>query len=223
MKNLRVVFFGDSICVGQHVSVHRTWVAQISARLEALGRELGTKVVVTNPSTSGRTTRQALELMTYEVLAQPVDLLVVQYGMNDCNYWQDGRGVPRVSEAAFVANLAEILQRAQQYKVQRLLVNTNHPTTRTQVTMPHVDITYEASNRRYNELIRRVAAENNVACVDVEAFFHQHTDNNPASLEELLLPAPDLLHLSEAGHDLYFSIVYPQVEQAIREMIAAAG
>jgi len=222
MTSLRVVFFGDSICVGQHVSVHRTWVAQISARLEELGRGQDCKIVVSNASTNGRTTRQALETMAYEVLAHPLDLLVVQFGMNDCNYWHDGRGTPRVSEAAFVANLTEIVQRAYSYGAPRVLVNTNHPTGRNQVVMPHTNITYEQSNRRYNDLIRQMAlADPRVECIDVEAHFHSHLGQHGHALAEMLLPDPDLLHLSEAGHDLYFSFVGPQVEQRVRAILAA--
>ena len=34
-RELRFAFFGDSICVGQGVSPHKTWAARLSAQVEA--------------------------------------------------------------------------------------------------------------------------------------------------------------------------------------------
>ena len=41
----------------------------------------------------------------YDVQSHEVDVLVVGFGMNDCNYWMTDKGVPRVSQNAFRANL----------------------------------------------------------------------------------------------------------------------
>ena len=79
----KLIFFGDSICTGQHISVHKGWVAQISQSLEGIA-------TILNSSVNGRTTRQALEDMPYHIQEQHPDMIVIQFGMNDCNYWKNG-------------------------------------------------------------------------------------------------------------------------------------
>ena len=59
----RLIFFGDSICVGQGVSIHKGWVPRIALSMESLAEQLGLKLVVVNASMNGGTTRQALERM----------------------------------------------------------------------------------------------------------------------------------------------------------------
>jgi len=225
VADIHVTFFGDSICVGQYVSLHRGWVTRISAMLDAWGRDQGHRVLVTNASQNGRTTREALERIAYEVTSHRPDLVLVQYGMNDCNYWRSERGYPRVSPRSFQANLHEILERILHHGTARVFLNNNHPTTRTTDVFPDTELTYEASNRAYNQLVREVAAEagDQVAFTDVEARFLQIVGDDPDRLADLILPAPDQLHLSEAGHDIYFELLGPKVQAAVEELAAAKG
>ena len=211
----RMVFFGDSICVGQGVSIHKGWVPRIAMRAECLGKRLGVDLVVVNASANGSTTRQALERLPYEVQSHGVWILLVQFGMNDCNYWQTDRGLPRVSPASFAANLEEIIVRGITFGARRVLLNTNHPTTRDRETFPGVGTTYEASNIAYNGIIREVAERfgDEVVLNDVEKEFRAHVATDRRHLGELLLE--DGLHLSEAGHDLYFNCVMPVLEASI--------
>jgi len=204
MEAINVFFFGDSICIGQYVSIHKGWVTRTSAEMSELGQKYKRQVIVTNASASGRTTRQALEQMPYEIQSQHVDILIVQFGMNDCNYWQTDRGLPRVSPKAFAANLEEIIARAFNFEAKKVLLNTNHPNGLDQKTMPFTNISYQQSNERYNKIIREVAArsDSRVILNDVEKSFKTYTNGNRERLLELLLPNPDLLHLSERGHDL---------------------
>ncbi len=219
---IRTFFFGDSICVGQHVSIHRGWVPRISARLSELGEERGREILVTNASANGRITRQALESMPYEVQSQGPDVVIVQFGMNDCNYWQSDGGLPRVSPKSFAANLEEIVERAYAFGAQRVLLNTNHPTALDRDILPHAGITYQESNARYNAVIRDVAAAlgDRVVLNDIERTFEAHVGSSRDRLLELLRPAPDLLHLSEKGHDLYFLEICPKLEAVIEEILA---
>lgn len=218
-------FFGDSICFGQGVSIHRGWVTRISASLDELGRTLGRDVMLNNASISGNTTRMALERMPYDVQSHEPDVLIVQFGMNDCNHWATDRGNPRVSPRAFQANLEEIIQRGIAFGARRVVLNTNHPTGRTVQPMPHSTLTYQESNARYNEIIRRVAedAGGRVVLNDMERVFREHVEQTGAPLPSLLLPDPDLLHLSVAGHDLYYGAVYPSVREAVLDFAGEAA
>jgi lysophospholipase L1-like esterase len=217
---VKVFFFGDSICFGQGISLFMGWVSRLSEKLWQYGNSIGTEIHLTNTSINGNTTRLALERMPYDVQSNQPDILIVQFGMNDCNYWETDGGNPRVSLKAFEANLCEIIQRARSFGVQKIILNTNHPSARDKMTMAGTNITYQESNSLYNEAIRRVAHQNTdglVSIVDIEKRFFEHfqkSGGNPADFVQ-----KDLLHLNEDGHDLYFDIYYPHLLSAVNSIL----
>ncbi|HVK09893.1 MAG TPA: SGNH/GDSL hydrolase family protein [Gemmataceae bacterium] len=217
---MRVLFFGDSICNGQGIALHKGWVPRLSASLSDLAAAAGKELVVINSAVNGRTTRQALETMPYEVQSQAPAVLVVQFGMNDCNIWQTDRGNPRVSPLAFEGNLREIVQRGLTFGARAVYLHTNHPTTRDEAPLAHSPNTYEAQNRAYNEIIRRVAttSDSRVRFLDIAAVFHEAVAGDPEGARRFVLP--DGLHLSEAGHDLYYRTVFPPLATCVRDLLA---
>jgi len=220
---INVFFFGDSVCFGQGVSLHRGWVTRTAAALSSLSDRVGREFLVVNAGINGNTTRLALERMPYDVQSHGADVLIVQFGLNDCNYWRTDRGNPRVSPGAFEANLEEIVARGVSFGARKVLLNTNHPTALDEEAMAFAGVTYQESNHHYNGLIRAVAARLDpdlVVLNDMEAAFADATGGSRERLLDLLLP--DLLHLSEAGHDVYFEVVYPAVEAAVLDLAASA-
>jgi lysophospholipase L1-like esterase len=217
-EHLRVTFFGDSICVGQGVSIYRGWVTRLAEQLDTHCDINGRRLLVTNASVNGRTTRQALEDMPYHVQTHGVDMIVIQFGLNDCNYWLTDKGNPRVSLEAFKANLREIITRSRTFGAKKVLLNTNHPTLRSREIIPHTTITYEQSNKTYNAAIRAVADEfgDFVLFQDIEKYF-ESLINGGTPLESLLLD--DGLHLSERGHDYYLEFVAPRAKVALESLI----
>ena len=218
MKKINVMFFGDSICTGQHVAIHQGWVTRTSAKLHDLGKEHDAELVVTNASVNGRTTRQALECIHYEVQSHCPDVVIIQFGMNDCNYWASDKGLPRVSRQAFSANLREIIARVKNFGARRIFLNTNHPTTLDEEAFPHTNITYQQSNESYNQAVRELSQDMDVVFNDVEQYFWDCVGQELEKLKELLLPS-DQLHLSKKGHDLYLDYTYPRVEAAVLELL----
>lgn len=212
---LKITFFGDSTCVGQGVSIHAGWVARIAQQLDETAAAFGRDILVTNASQNGSTTRQALERMPYEVQFHGVDILIVQFGLNDCNFWMTDGGLPRVGPEAFAANLKEIVTRGRTFGARHVLLNNNHPTTRDQEPLPPSDTTFEQSNRRYNQIVRDVAAElgDLVELNDIEAQFDRVTQGDRNKLAPLLLG--DGLHLSLEGHNLYFSVLKDKILHCI--------
>ena len=216
MSGRRLIFFGDSICVGQGVSIHMGWVTRIAIRLAEIA---GENLVVVNASANGSTTRQALERMPYEVQSHGVDILIIQFGLNDCNYWESDHGVPRVSKKAFEANLEEIISRGKGFGANSIILNTNHPTARNMDILPNTNITFEDSNRQYNMIIRQVAKKlgDSVVLNDVETEFHELSKNGVADLHDLLLS--DGLHLSARGHEVYYDLITPLVESRVKDLL----
>ena len=195
---MRIVFFGDSICFGEKISPHRTWTTRLAGELED---RFGEDCLVINSSVNGNTTRLALERMPSDVQKYEPDAMIIQFGMNDCNYWQTDRGCPRVSPGAFQANLHEIADRGLTFGANVLILQTNHPTPRT-ATLDYAGKTYQQSNEQYNELIREVAgSRSDISLIDIEAAWMSGLEKG-LELCDLLLE--DEIHLDVQGHDLYF-------------------
>ncbi|HLO76069.1 MAG TPA: SGNH/GDSL hydrolase family protein, partial [Magnetospirillum sp.] len=125
------------------------------------------------------------------------------------------RGLPRVSPAAFRANLMEMIERARRFGTRHIILSTNHPTLRHKTLLSGESL--EERRRHYNWIMREVAAETEVTLCDIDDGF---AGLDGAALEPLLLPYPDHLHLSARGHAHYAGLIYPPVAEAIRAVIA---
>jgi len=200
------------------VSIHRGWVTRLSAIAEALSSELDHEIIVVNASVNGSTTRQALERMPYEVQSHGVEILLVQFGLNDCNFWVTDRGLPRVSPEGFEANLIEIVRRGIHFGAKAIFLHTNHPTCKTLDAKPFSCMPYEESARLYNQIIRRVAARytDSVHLNDIEKAWIAHCADSKNRLEYYLLA--DGLHLNQAGHDLYYKLVERPIIETISQI-----
>lgn len=186
----RVIFFGDSICHGQHVSLERTFVARLAAYYNG---HVVPPIVVENRSINGNTTRQALERLSYDVTSHAPDLVYVQFGLNDCNVWQTDFGRPRVAPAAYRGNLVEIVEKIRAAGTRTVIVATNHPCA--------LGEEYESRLVRYNQLACDAARETGALLFD--------TRRVARPFDTAAMLYPDGIHLSEAGHDFYFDMLRP--------------
>lgn len=212
-KNLKLVFFGDSICVGQGISIHDSWVVKISKKLTNPSNSSKHSLLITNSSVNGRTTRQAIENMPYEIQNHGCEILLIQFGMNDCNYWETDKGLPRVSKEGFKANLNEIIARAKNFGAKLIMINTNHPTPRNKL-FEYANLSYQQSNLEYNQIIREVANENEqVVLNDVEKHIFKLILENKIKLNDIVLD--DKLHLSLIGHEIYYDLIYTKLRDLI--------
>ena len=213
-----VVFYGDSITEGQYVEAPMRWVDLVSDRLQSRYRDSRFELRLLARGVSGETTRQGLERFPRDLQVHTPDVVTLQFGLNDCNCWQTDQGLPRVSEAAYRANLVEMVTRARHFGASEVILSNNHTTLRHQ-TLPD-GLTLEQRRQRYNELLADVAAETGVTFCDVDAAF-RGLDRD--ALSRLLLPSPDWLHLSEEGHRVYAAVVGPVVERAMEKALKTRG
>lgn len=211
-----VVFFGDSITEGQYVAPPLRWVDLVSERLLSRYGDHTVQLQVLARGVSGETTRQGLERFPRDLQVHMPDVVTLQFGLNDCNCWQTDRGLPRVSEAAYRANLIEMITRARHFGAREVILSNNHTTLRHQ-QLPD-GLTLEQRRQRYNRLLCEVAAEARATFCDIDAAF---AGLDRDALSRLLLPCPDLLHLSEEGHRLYASVIGPIVERAVEQVLDA--
>ncbi len=219
---LKFYLFGDSICFGQLVNAYKTWAVNLAVELAKI-KDYEAPFVVQNTGVNGNTTRQALQRMHYDVTSHRPDFMMIQFGMNDCNYWADDLILPRVSRQSFVANIEEIVDRAVASGVRHCFLNTNHPSLKGGFSH-YSSITYDQSNEQYNQLIRNahesmIGKGKSVTLIDMERIWLSHLEESSSlQLQSLLLE--DGIHLSEEGHLLYTNFLIPKV---IEELIGMAG
>lgn len=192
-----VIIFGDSISYGELIAPSEIWVTRIARQVEQMFRG---EFLLINSSINGNTTRLALERMPFDVQRYNVDLLVIQFGLNDCNYWRTDEGEPRVSLAAYQANLVEMISRGRRFGAKKVVLMTSHFTPHIE-RLPFAPLSYEDNRKRYNEAVREVAAECGCVLIDIEASQVKVFKNAVTAADALLLP--DGIHLNRHGHDFY--------------------
>lgn len=213
-ETVTIVHMGDSITFGQYIDPAVRWTSLVENRLrDRFADRL--EIVSLNRGISGETTRMGLERFPVDVQDAGGDVMTLQFGLNDCNCWETNRGLPRVSEQAFSANLLEMVARARRFGIGEIVIQTNHRTLRGR--LPSGEL-YEDANSRYSGLLRSVAHATGAVLCDIREAF---ADLDDAELAAMLLPEPDVLHLSERGNALYADTIYPYLESAVERVTAA--
>jgi lysophospholipase L1-like esterase len=206
MNTLRIVHMGDSITFGQYVDPALRWTSLVERRLHAEAALQGIAIESVNSGISGNTTRMGLERFHESVQIHRPHVMTLQFGMNDCNCWQTDEGHPRVSLAAFRANIKEMIARARWFGCKRIILQNNHTSLKRE-PLPSGE-TYESANARYSAALQEISCEEQVLFQDIRTTFAAMDD---AQLARMLLPSPDLLHLSVEGNAVYADLIYPHV------------
>lgn len=211
---ITIVFMGDSITDGQYVSTPHRWVDIVSSSITRQYINEVINLVFVVRGVSGETTRQGLERFPRDVQEHHPDIVSIQFGLNDCNCWATDYGLPRVSEAAYRANLIEMIVRARRFGAERIILSNNHTTLRQKPLL--CDRTLEEQRKRYNVIVEEVARETEVTFCDIDEAFRGMTTSE---LGNLLLPYPDWLHLSHEGHKVYAQKIQPYIEAAVADVV----
>jgi hypothetical protein len=169
---MKLTVLGDSNCVVQGHDLHVHWLCQLS-------EHFGDKLLIRNASCNGRTTRQALEVLSYEAFGWNPDVMLVQLGLNDCNCWATEYGQPRVSLGAYTQNLEEIVDKANSRAI-RCVLQTSHSARCCDV-------------EPYNMAMRKLAMRRHLLLLDPGAV-----------LCDGVSYLSDAVHLNNMGHDTYF-------------------
>ena len=99
-----------------------------------------------------------------------------------------------------------MILRARVFGAKKIILATNHPSSKT-LPFEHLkSISYNESNVQYNKIIRKVAENQKVILIDHEKEWIKKIKINQ-KLNDFLLP--DQIHLSEKGHELYFNFALP--------------
>jgi len=209
---ITIVFMGDSITEGQYVHHASRWTELVARRIRAaVASDIDVDSLhFFNRGISGETTRQGLERFPRDVQVLEPNVMTLQFGLNDCNCWDTDGGLPRVSEAAYRANLIEMIARARKFGAKHIVLSTNHPTLRFRKLASGQ--TLEERRLIYNDIVREVAVETGVVLCDIETVFARF---HHGELATMLLAEPDVLHLSSEGHHHYAGAIFEAVFQCV--------
>jgi lysophospholipase L1-like esterase len=211
---INLVHMGDSITFGQYVDAQLRWSSLVYKKLDALYRTTPVQILALNRGISGETTRMGLERFGNDVQSVRPDVMTLQFGLNDCNCWLTDGGHPRVSPAAYEANLTEMIDRARRFGAAHIILANNHPTLRHKPQLNGE--TFEKANERYSEIARGVARRTEVTFCDIRKAFSAFTARE---LDDMLLPYPDHLHLSVKGNAHYADVIYPHIARTIEVVL----
>ena len=125
MNIQKIVFFGDSITYGQYIDPKYTWTTIITNNLNK-----NQNFIAFRNAVSGETSRQLLLRYSKDVQEIKPDILTIQCGLNDCNYWESDKGLPRVSKESYRANLNEMIDRAKAFDIKKIIFIGSHPVTK---------------------------------------------------------------------------------------------
>jgi lysophospholipase L1-like esterase len=205
-------FFGDSICFGQYVSIDQVWTTGVSRMLsESIDYgDVLTQVTAVN----GETSRDALARMKHCVLSHSPNVVWIQFGLNDANYWLSDDGVPRVTMESYIANIKEMVERCVSCGTQKILLATNHVVTK-QLEHESPSDRYSENAKSYNQVLRDSFSSSLmeiVTVVDMEILMAaKFRESNDYLLS-------DGVHLNRIGHSAYLDIVSSPIKEALNSI-----
>tara|TARA_Y100000310_G_scaffold335940_1_gene419216 strand:- start:1340 stop:2002 length:663 start_codon:yes stop_codon:yes gene_type:complete len=216
MNIIKLCYFGDSITYGlghdhQGVNIIDRWSSLVDQKLKILENK-NIFVYSINLGVNGDTTRNGLERLPEVYIFNP-DLIMIQFGMNDCNYWFSDNGLPRVNTVSFKHNLLELINKCLSSGVKQIILSTNHliPVNKKMVNNQY----YNENNSIYNVIIREVVKETNTVLCDIENYFINYSENKVNFLNE----ENKWIHLSTEGNKLYSDIIFPIIKKELMKLV----
>jgi lysophospholipase L1-like esterase len=167
-----IVCIGDSITAGQYLpDGEKAWPALLQLyKVHAAG-------------VPDDTSRLGLERFPSDVQRHEPEAVVIQFGHNDANRWLTDRGLPRVSERAYAANLTEMVDRCRAFGAEPFLCT---------LIPSHKNLRHSRDLCHYDQALREVAEDTRTRLIDVRAAWD--------SIDLLL---PDGVHPTAEGHRRY--------------------
>lgn len=192
---LRLVVTGDSISKGQNLPQSLSWpsVIETNFRFSSMGIEID------NVSKNGRTSSDGLQNFLFEVCYGEIICVVIQFGINDSNYWLSDNGCPRVSVDNYIKNITSMVEHCLNYDPKvKIIIQDNHFCTKRISIGEHV-MSLGNSTMEYNEALANseiLLGHPNVYLLKYSEFFGAINSSSVRLLQD------DGVHLTHTGQHL---------------------
>ena len=210
-----VVMFGDSTTAERHGAVEKVYAQRVQESLQGIGSSLS----VHNAGIGGHTTKNGRDRFAKDVLAHKPRIVVIQFGINDAavDVWKNPPATAaRVPLADYEANLRWMITTLREQKAKPILMTTSPLRWTGKLRDLYGKPPYRPDDAdgfdapvlaRYNETVRKLAAELAVPLVEIHDAF---TAKNP---DRLLL---DGMHPNDEGHKLIAELLGPVIRNQLR-------
>lgn len=226
---VKVVAFGDSttakrVVDGQPLSV---WADLLNEHVS---------IHAINAGIPGNNTNDARARFERDVLSKRLDVVVIQFGINDAavDVWKNPSATEsRVSQSDYVANLRFFISELKRRDVKVYLMTPNPaawtPKLKQLYGKPPYDVEdedgFNVLLKRYAQAARDLANETDTPLIDVYQHFQAYGSQSGQSVSDLLL---DGMHPNAVGHRmiaglLFDEMVFEPVESGAPVTIDAAG
>lgn len=214
-----IVMFGDSTTAPRGAT--KVYAALVENRLQSIGSTL----TVHNAGVSGNTTREAVKRLQSDVLRYQPRIVVMQFGINDSavDVWRKPPATaPRVSLEDFIQNYRSMIVEAQKQKAKVIVMTTNPLCWTGKLRELYGKPPYQPDAEdgfdspflaRYNDELRKLAAELKVTLVDVREAYPEFAAAHHTTVDGLLL---DGMHPNDLGHQLVSELLVPAIRNALR-------
>ena len=187
-QNLSIIFFGNSITSGY--GEPNNFVYQF--RLGLKRTTAFDRTVVFNAGIPGNTSADGVARLDSDVISQKPDLVYIEFGGNDLLH--------HIPLSDFETNMRTMVQRIKDTAHSEIIL----------MTMPVFDVPLTKSAvQQYNDVIRKVAKETNVGCLDIYKTY-KDTIGWTGSASEYM--QDDHIHPNQKGHKLIFEQIMLTLE-----------
>jgi sialidase-1 len=214
-----IIMFGDS------TTAPRGSVKVYATRVEIALQSIGSSLSVYNSGVPSNTTVQARKRLQEDVLRHKPRIVVMQFGINDSavDVWKKPpTSEPRVSLSAFIDNCRAMITEAQQQGTKVIVMTTNPLRWTSKLRELYGKTPYNADAEdgfeslnltRYNDALRKLAAELKVPLVDVHNAYPAFAAKHKTTIDAMLT---DGMHPGELGHQLVAELLVPAIRDAVR-------
>jgi sialidase-1 len=214
-----IIMFGDS------TTAPRGSVKVYATRVEIALQSIGSSLSVYNSGVPSNTTVQARKRLQEDVLRHKPRIVVMQFGINDSavDVWKKPPTTePRVSLSAFIDNCRAMITEAQQQGTKVIVMTTNPLRWTSKLRELYGKTPYNADAEdgfeslnltRYNDALRKLAAELKVPLVDVHNAYPAFAAKHKTTIDAMLT---DGMHPGELGHQLVAELLVPAIRDAVR-------
>jgi sialidase-1 len=214
-----IIMFGDS------TTAPRGSVKVYATRVEIALQSIGSSLSVYNSGVPSNTTVQARKRLQEDVLRHKPRIVVMQFGINDSavDVWKKPPTTePRVSLSAFIDNCRAMITEAQQQGTKVIVMTTNPLRWTSKLRELYGKTPYNADAEdgfeslnltRYNDALRKLAAELKVPLVDVHNAYPAFAVKHKTTIDAMLT---DGMHPGELGHQLVAELLVPAIRDAVR-------